>query len=266
MQSFNYDEQANQLQQQQQISLDQDYALESVTADYNLDPAKSPVDVIRKQNNDVRTKERFTYPADGTEQSENNIEYDETNRKRSSTMYFNKENDDGAIPTKFYTTLPNRETAEKLAALAAAGNVNSHLIDQLRRQQQENMQNADSMPSNHKNDDGANQQRTDGDQLQYNEHKPYHKNQQYEQKQSYKVQNGEKLPLQITVTDEDDYISNDQQDNTKRDNLEMEYEYENEDGEIEDSQSSSSFNGKITSHDDDSNIEFGNRLRSKTKE
>lgn len=67
--------------------------------------------------------------------------------------------DEQSMATQFYTTLPNREAAEKLAALAAAGNVNSQLIGQLRKQQQERQQQlmesqqqqADQpMPPNHK--------------------------------------------------------------------------------------------------------------------
>ena len=63
----------------------------------------------------------------------------------------------GGTQTQFYTTLPNRETAEKLAALAAAGNANSQLIGRLRKHhQQENSnilnlpQSDQPMPPNHK--------------------------------------------------------------------------------------------------------------------
>lgn len=270
MHSFNYDEQANQLQQQQQqqqILLDQDYASGSVTADYNLDP-ESSVDA-RKQNGNIRVKEEFTYLVDGVEQPENNIEYEGV---RSPMPYSKKMSNIGdTITTKFYTTLPNREAAEKLAALAAAGNVNSHLIGQLQKQQQqqqqENIQNDESMPPNHKNDDNVNQQSRTSDQLQkYNPHK-YHKNQQQNHKPNYKVQNDEKLPLQIMVPEEDEYITEDQMGDIRKDNVDVEYEYEDEDGEIEESQeSTASFDRQITPHNNDPHAEFGSRLRSKTRE
>ncbi|EFN83513.1 hypothetical protein EAI_15449 [Harpegnathos saltator] len=281
MHSFNYDEQANQLQQQlqqqqqqQQILLDQDYASGSVTADYNLDP-ESSVDA-RKQN-DVRASEELAYPVDGVEQSENNIEYEATSPPRSPTPYSRKPgNIGGAIATKFYTTLPNRDAAEKLAALAAAGNVNSRLMGQLRKRQQQqqqqwqDMQSDESMPPNHKNDDNAGQQTwTDGEQLQrYNQHNKHQKNQQQRRKQGYKsAPSDEKLPLQITVPEEDEYASDDQLSDIRKDNADVEYEYEGEDGEGEGSQeSAASFAGQAAPHDDDPHVEFGSRLRSKTRE
>ncbi|XP_070171136.1 uncharacterized protein [Polyergus mexicanus] len=257
MHSFNYDEQANQLQQQQ-ILPDQDYASESVTADYNLG-SESSIDT-RKQS-DVHVNEEFTYSIDGIEQSENNIDNEKTTYQVNPTTYFNKMADTNAISTKFYTTLPNREAAEKLAALAAAGHVNSRLIGQLQKQQKKDTQ-KNSMPLNHKDDnDLVNQQQIDDDEEMYNQQKSYHKSQQHDYRQSFKVQNNEKLPLQIMIpNDKDDYVTSDdnQQSNMKRDNVDLEYEYE--DGEIEDSQSTTLF--KTISHDNNSHAEFGTRLYS----
>lgn len=267
MHSFNYDEQTNQqlLQwRQQQILSDQDYASESVTADYNLDP-ESSVDV-RKQNNNAHSKE-LTYPIVGTEQSENNIEYGEINQQRNPTTYFDKVVDDNTISTRFYTTLPNREAAEKLAALAAAGNVNSRLIGQLRKQQEKDVQKDEPMPLNHKNDDedddvvnDHSKSQIDGDEQQkYNQPKLNQNSQQHiSRRQNYGIQNNEKLPLQITVPDEsDDYVTSDDesQSDVRKDDIDVEYEYENEDGQIEDTRSA-------TLHDNGSRIEFGSRLRS----
>lgn len=255
MHSFNYDEQTNQLQQQQ-ILPDQDYSSESVTADYNLD-SKSSMD-IRKQN-DARVNEKFMYSIDGIEQSENNIDNEEMTYSVNQATYFNKMADNSAISTKFYTTLPNREAAEKLAALAAAGHVNSRLINQLQKQQEGDTQ-KNPIPLNHKNDDDLeNQQQINDDEHMYNQQKLYHKSQQYEHGQNFKLQNNEKLPLQITIPDEKDYITSDdnQQNNTKKDNIDIEYEYE--DGEIEDPQSTISFK---TPHNNNSYAEFGTRLYS----
>ncbi|KYN40755.1 hypothetical protein ALC56_05066, partial [Trachymyrmex septentrionalis] len=267
MHSFNYDEQTDQLLQRrkQQILPDQDYASESVTADYNLD-SESSFD-IRKQNDNVRSNEELTYSLDGTtEQSENNIEYGEMTHKRNPTKYFDKVVDDSSMSTRFYTTLPNREAAEKLAALAAAGNINSRLIGQLRKQQQKNMQKDESMPLNHKNDDEGDvanyskSQINDDQQQKYNQLKSNQNSQQHHHRQSYKVQHDEKLPLQITVPD---YARSDNnQSNVKKDDIDIEYEYENEDGEIEDMRSATLLDANTTPHDNDSHIEFGNRLRS----
>ncbi|KAK0168052.1 hypothetical protein PV327_001891 [Microctonus hyperodae] len=179
MHSFNYDEQAAKQQQQQQqqqqlqqqILFGQDYASGRVTADYNLAP-ESPTDV--RHNAAVHQSQDLKYQSDNSEQTENNIEYDEqgssnTVNQAGSENYFSTVGNNGvSIATQFYTTLPNRETAEKLAALAAAGNVNSHLIGQLKKQQQrqkeqeeeqrqqdvqkfndENLQNDEPLPANH---------------------------------------------------------------------------------------------------------------------
>lgn len=273
MHSFNYDEQTNQLQRrQQQILPDQNYASESVTADYNLDP-ESSID-IRKQNDNVHSVEELTYPISGAEQSENNIEYGEMTQQKNPTAYFDKMSNNNAISTRYYTTLPNRETAEKLAALAAAGNVNSRLIGQLRKQQKKDIRKDEAMPFNHKNDDGdviiqhdkiTRSQVDDNQQQNYNQLKSDRNVKISQQHQSYSAQNNEKLPLQITVPDENDYISDDDQSNVRKDDIEdVEYEYENEneEGEIEDTQSATLLDGKTTLHDNDSRVEFGSRLRS----
>lgn len=256
MHSFNYDEQANQLQQQ--ILSDQDYTSESVTADYNPD-SESSTDT-RKQN-DVHVNEEFIYSIDGIkQQSENNIDNEETTYQVNQATYFDKMADTSDISTKFYTTLPNREAAEKLAALAAAGHVNSRLINQLQKQQQEEDRQKNSMPLNHKdNDDLEDQQQMNDDEHMYNQQKLHHKS-QHDNGQNFKDNDKGKLSLQITIPDEkDDYITSDddQQSDTKRDNVDIEYEYE--DGEIEDPQSTVSF--KMTSHNN-SYAEFGTRLYS----
>ncbi|XP_072761036.1 uncharacterized protein [Anoplolepis gracilipes] len=255
MHSFNYDEQANQLQQQQILS-NHDYASESVTADYNLDSESSSIDT-RKQNN-VHVNEEFTYSINGIEQSENNIDNEETTYRVNPT-YFDKVAD-SAISTNFYTTLPNREAAEKLAALAAAGHVNSRLIGQLQKQQKTDTP-KNPMPLNHKNDDDlANQQQIINDEQTYNQSKSYHKSQD-RHKPSFKVHNNEKS-LQIMIPDDkNDYVTsdNDQQSKITGDNIDVEYEYE--DGEIEDSQSTTLFK-TISHNNNNSQTEFGTRLYS----
>lgn len=262
MHSFNYDEQTNQLQQQQQILLDQDYSSDSITANYNLN-SESALDTIRKQN--MQANQGFTYPIDGNEQSENNIEYEETNGQRNPTSYLKNMGD--GISTKFYTTLPSREAAEKLAALAAAGNVNSRLIGQLRKQQVKNTRDKDEpIPSNHKNDNEVNREQADDSRQQqkYDQRQSYHKS-QLDRNQKYEAQNDEKLPLQITVLDESDYVTGDRQSDTRQDHaVDVEYEYDDE--EIENSKPSTPLNVGAASHESNSEVEFGTRLRSKPKE
>lgn len=58
--------------------------------------------------------------------------------------------DHHGMPSQYYTTLPNRETAEKLAALAAAGNVNSHLIGHLKKHHEHDFQSDQTIASNQK--------------------------------------------------------------------------------------------------------------------
>ncbi|EZA51003.1 putative mediator of RNA polymerase II transcription subunit 26 isoform X2 [Ooceraea biroi] len=232
-------QQQQEQQQQQKTLFDQDYVSGDITETYNLEFPERRIQSLVNipetalQDNSMHANKEFTYSIDGIEKSENNIEYENINYQKNPVTYFDRMTDGNVSPTKFYTILPNRETAEKLAALAAAGNVNSRLMGQLQRQQHKNTQ-KDLMPLNHKNvDDDTNKQQVDVDRQQYSQHEPHHKNQQQYLKQNYNVKDDEKLPLQITVLD--DYIAsdNDQQD-AREDDMDMEYGYEIEDDEIQD--------------------------------
>uniref|UniRef100_A0ABD2W2A9 Uncharacterized protein n=1 Tax=Trichogramma kaykai TaxID=54128 RepID=A0ABD2W2A9_9HYME len=169
--SFNYDEQADkpkqqrkqqsqsqQQQQQQSIFVNQNYASGRVSADYSLSPDASDVQEVGVIG---------VGAADAGAQPENNIDYE----KAAAANFL----EDKGLTSQFYTTLPNRDAAETLAALAAAGNVNSQLIGQLRKQQQEQRQRlreqqqnnqqssssssaSSSMPSNHKDENDKEQQ------------------------------------------------------------------------------------------------------------
>jgi len=228
MDSFNYNEQANKLQQQQQQKtlINQDYVSEDITDNYNLESRErekqSLVNVL--ENTNMYANKKFMYFTNRTEQ--NNSEHGEINYQKNPTMYFDRIADDNTGTTKFYTILPNKEAAEKLAALAAAGNINSRLISQLRKQQK-NIQ-KDQTLYNHKNaNEDTNEQQIDLDQQ-----GSYYKN--YNHKKNYKIKDNEKLPLQITVLD--DYImTDDDQENNTRENMHVEYEYEIEDDEVQDS-------------------------------
>ncbi|XP_026669314.1 myb-like protein Q [Ceratina calcarata] len=245
MQSFNYDEQDNKEQQQQQqqqqqqhqqqqVVFDQEYA-GRVNTNYNVDAADQEDEEAAAG---LQQNEDLAYIAD--EQLENNIDYDQANDQKDQSTYFDKVVNDDGMSTQFYTTLPNREAAEKLAALAAAGNVNSQLIGQLRKQQQRQQQqqqqeNEDAMPPNHKNEDQGN----------------YYRRSQQEQQKEFNRQRQEysdKRPLRIMVPDEtDDY---EPQNDEAKENGETEYEYENDEPDAGGSRSE--------------NNEFGTRLSPKT--
>ncbi|XP_023289284.1 transcription factor SPT20 homolog [Orussus abietinus] len=289
MHSFNYDEQANKeqrlqqqqlQQQQQQVLLGQNYASGKVTADYNLEP--EPTDEVR--SNVVRQNE-VVFP-DSADQLENNIEYDEASGQGGQSAYFGNIGKDGVAP-QFYTTLPNREAAEKLAALAAAGNVNSQLIGQLRKQQ--NQQSEESMPFNHK-DEGysVNEQPLEQEKDSYDHRQHYVQQQQQKQfqhqmnqeqneryqsqyaqqqqqqqrpEQEQPPQNGEKRPLRIMVPDIEEYADN-AEGQPSRGNENEEYEYEEEDPENMD-QTNSQADDRRT-YQQSASAEFGTRLNTKT--
>ncbi|XP_011313035.1 putative mediator of RNA polymerase II transcription subunit 26 [Fopius arisanus] len=160
MHSFNYDEQANkrlrkqqQQQLQQQVLVGQDYASGRVTAGYNLQPEQT-LDV-RNNPNVNQDSLGYQHP-EPSAQAENNIDYDTAIAATSQNQnnYFGSSGGDDNVATSFYTTLPNREAAEKLAALAAAGNVNSQLMEHIRKQQKkqesEEAQGDEPLPSNHR--------------------------------------------------------------------------------------------------------------------
>ncbi|KAJ9582242.1 hypothetical protein L9F63_003371, partial [Diploptera punctata] len=74
--------------------------------------------------------------ADGYEKSNNN---DQNDSKQYS--YFPQvDGGNGALGSSYYTTLPNREAAETLATLAAAGNINSHLANMKNGRQEDRAQ------------------------------------------------------------------------------------------------------------------------------
>ncbi|XP_015588469.1 putative uncharacterized protein DDB_G0271606 [Cephus cinctus] len=284
MHSFNYDEQANkqqqqQQQQQQQILVGQDYASGRVTADYNLEPQTNE---NLRSSNILPLHEEVSYPADAADQSENNIEYEESSNQQGQSTYFTKVGKDGSIATQFYTTLPSREAAEKLAALAAAGNVNSHLIGQLRKHQ-ESQQNEGPMPPNHKDEEYRVIETSDQDPAQYNQQQEeyvdrqnYHRQQlqqqqqemndryQQQQRQEQRQQDEQKNPLRIMVPELEEYSEDlEQQPSGGNTNAAEEYEYEEESAETTEVSPTSASGAKST-YKQKSITEYGTRLSSKT--
>ena len=64
---------------------------------------------------------------------------DNQNEPKAPTAYYSQiDSGNGALSSSYYTTLPNREAAETLATLAAAGSISSHLANHLRNDEQEN--------------------------------------------------------------------------------------------------------------------------------
>lgn len=94
MHSFNYDEQASKIQQQQQqhpqqqILIGQNYGSGKVTADYNLEP-ETP-DSGDTSNDGLRTNEELNYPAEVAEHPENNIEFEQTSNQQGQSTHFQK--------------------------------------------------------------------------------------------------------------------------------------------------------------------------------
>lgn len=268
MQSFNYEEQDNKERQQQQVLLNQDYVAGRVNTNYNVgsEAAAEEPEGNNQDNDDI------SYIAESSEPVENNIEYDDMNDQAPQATYFNK-----AVHNNNYATLPNRDAAETLAALAAAGNVNSQLIGKLQKQQQqqkqEATQNDEAIPSNHKLEDyDTNQQinenydqKSDQDRLR-NRQKQRLQEQQYEERQEYDKQQHRQRqtsvynntrPLRIMVPDENEYSNGEPQNDNVQENADGEFEYEDDDGDVTNSQT----NGSRTS--DQSSSEFGSRLSPK---
>jgi hypothetical protein len=98
--------------------------------------------IYEPKSNSVNEEETYYDNTATNPENENNPEdYEENhnnsnqNEAESSTSYGGS----GALVTSYYTTLPNREAAETLATLAAAGNVNSNVINHIRNGEQENV-------------------------------------------------------------------------------------------------------------------------------
>jgi hypothetical protein len=103
-------------------------------------------DELQNQNayepnsNSVNEDTYYDNTATKSENENNPEDYEEShnnsnqNEAESSTSYGGS----GALATSYYTTLPNREAAETLATLPAAGKVHSNLINHIRNGEKEN--------------------------------------------------------------------------------------------------------------------------------
>jgi hypothetical protein len=86
--------------------------------------------------NSVKEEDNY-YETVATEVENDNVQEDyeegnnSANQNEASAYYSQGDDSNSAIATSYYTTLPNREAAETLATLAAAGNINSNLVSHI---------------------------------------------------------------------------------------------------------------------------------------
>lgn len=119
--TFNYVEQGH------AQSRNQDYESQSTE---NVAVVKTPNDAVSQS----QYVQQYFINNDENNINENNVETEEQNDKEATrilTQLATKE----VPPNMFYSTLPNRETAETLATLQAAGNVNSNLMKNIQHEQ-----------------------------------------------------------------------------------------------------------------------------------
>lgn len=125
--SFNYDEQR---QKGDRSSVD----LSSlVTADYSLEPAADSSELlhstIARNPSDVLAQSQYVQQYFDTREDnagENNVEPDAKAAENVDTQQeTNENNESDVLESAFYASLPNRQAAEALASLQAAGKINN---------------------------------------------------------------------------------------------------------------------------------------------
>lgn len=97
--------------------------------------------VYEPKSNSVNEDTYYENVATNPENENNPEDYEENhdNRNQNEAESSTSFGGSGALATSYYTTLPNREAAETLATLAAAGNVNSNLINHIRNGENQNV-------------------------------------------------------------------------------------------------------------------------------
>lgn len=126
--TFNYEEQSR------HKSVPNDFAQSRVTGDYQIEPETSennPSVSVQTPNEALaQTQYVQQYFANTEENVNENVVEDESDKE--ATRILSQLASNGEVsPNMFYTSLPNREAAEALASLQAAGNVNSNLMKNL---------------------------------------------------------------------------------------------------------------------------------------
>ncbi|XP_046741682.1 myb-like protein Q isoform X2 [Diprion similis] len=289
MHSFNYDEQANKLllqqqqqqqqqqlqqlqQQHQNIFVDRDYGSGRVTADYSLEPDARDTGLTRVAENSENSVLDTGY--EDVKQPQQQQQQQQQQHQGAQSTYFAQVGgpEDGSLSTQFYTTLPSREAAEKLAALAAAGNVNSHLLGQLRKQQGS----SSLLPPNHKEENYEVRDPGEDEESRYQEiryiqqqqqrHRDGQRDDEAQGDDDDDRQNSEdKRPLRIMVPDLEDYgedeagqrnFRNGEAESNKGATIREEYEYE--DNQEEEQRTGNI--GEQEGYGQNQDSEFGSRI------
>ncbi|KAG5877136.1 hypothetical protein JTB14_027379 [Gonioctena quinquepunctata] len=124
-QSFNYDEQAH------QKSLGKKQLSSLVSAAYNLDASADESQYYPSSRNSANQVEQSeivqNYFDKRSDVIENDVEPDTKANLKNKKL--NHQAEETIIGSSYYSSLPNKETAERLAQLQAAGKVNSHLME-----------------------------------------------------------------------------------------------------------------------------------------
>lgn len=113
-----------------------------VTGDYALEPQPSEnVQTVAVQNpNEALAQTQYVqqYFTNNEENNinDNNVEVEEQNEKEATRILSQLATEGEVAPNRFYSTLPNREAAEVLATLQAAGNVNSNIMKTIQNNEQ----------------------------------------------------------------------------------------------------------------------------------
>lgn len=158
--TFNYEEQSR----SKPIAVD--FAQSRVTGDFNLEPETSennPSISIQSPNEalaQTQYVQQYFTNSDDINVNENNVETEGQTDKEATRILSQLASAGEVSPNMFYSTLPNREAAEALASLQAAGSINSNLMSQQPQQNDNKMRiyvpddESEEMETSGENDDG----------------------------------------------------------------------------------------------------------------
>lgn len=117
-QSFNYDEQAHQASQK---DLMKKKLSSLVTATYTLSPSN-----MFERHGQVESEEAPYKQFESRSDTRNSGENEETNEKQDKTV---EKTDGKDVETPYYSSLPSKAAADRLADLQAAGKINHNLME-----------------------------------------------------------------------------------------------------------------------------------------
>lgn len=132
--SFNYEEQRQKGDRSGTMDLSS-----LVTADYSLEPSADSSEILHstvaRNPSDVLAQSQYIQQYFDTREdnvSENNVEPDAKTTENAPQQTNADDNESDVLSSAFYASLPNRQAAEALASLQAAGKINN---DKVSRQQ-----------------------------------------------------------------------------------------------------------------------------------